>query len=62
MENIHIHYSDLLFLFLQEEYPSTFSLTETPHGIKIMEWEYAEGKVFIGIFTYENELIIYNFE
>lgn len=62
MEEAHIHYSDLLFLFLRKKYPDTFSFTETPRGIKIVEWEYAEDELFVGIFTYENELITYNFE
>ena len=62
MENIHIHYSDWLFLFLLNKYPNTFTLTETPHGIKIVEWEYTEDKMFVGIFNYDNVLGLYNFE
>ena len=58
---MEIHYSDLLFRYLQMKDPN-FILTETPGGIKIVEWVYEDDRMFIGIFSYENELITYHFE
>lgn len=57
-----VHFSDLLFIFLQEFDSHNFTITESPLGIKIVEWVYDEDKLFIGIFTYENVLITYHFE
>lgn len=58
---MEIHYSDLLFTFLAAKDPN-FIITESPGGIKIVEWVYADDKMFIGIFSAENELITYHFE
>lgn len=57
-----VHFSDALFLYLQEVDCENFTITESPLGIKIVEWIYANDRVFIGIFTYENVLITYHFE
>lgn len=57
-----VHFSDALFLYLQEVDSENFTITESPLGIKVVEWIYADGRVFIGIFTYENVLITYHFE
>lgn len=57
-----VHFSDALFLYLQEVDSENFTITESPLGIKVVEWVYADDRVFIGIFTYENVLIIYHFE
>ena len=57
-----VHFSDALFLYLQEVDSENFTITESPLGIKIVEWIYADDRVFIGIFTYENVLITYHFE
>jgi len=58
---MRIHYSDLLFEFFQMKDPN-FVLTETPGGIKIVEWVYRDDEMFVGIFTYENELITWHIE
>lgn len=57
-----VHFSDALFLYLQEVDYENFTITESPLGIKVVEWIYADDRVFIGIFTYENVLITYHFE
>lgn len=57
-----VHFSDALFLYLQEVDSENFTITESPLGIKVVEWIYADDRVFIGIFTYENVLITYHFE
>lgn len=57
-----VRFSDALLHYLQEADYENFTITESPLGIKVVEWIYADDKVFIGIFTYENVLIIYHFE
>ena len=47
---MEIHYSDLLFTYLEMKDPYNFTMTETPGGIKIIEWAYADDKMFVGIF------------
>ena len=56
-----VHFSDLLFEYLKATDPN-FVLTETPGGIKIVEWVYKDDEMFVGIFSYENELITWHFE
>lgn len=57
-----VHFSDLLFIFLQKLDPHNFVITETPLGIKVVEWIYDDDKLFVGIFTCDNILINYHFE
>jgi hypothetical protein len=57
-----VHFSDALFLYLQEVDSENFTITESPLGIKVVEWIYDDDKLFVGIFTYENVLITYHFE
>ena len=59
---MEVHYSDLLFSYLAMKDPYNFTMTETPSGIKIVEWVYADDKMFVGIFSAGNELIDYHFE
>lgn len=59
---MEIHISDLLFIFLRETNPHNFTLTESPGGIKIVEWVYADDKMFIGIFSADNQLITWHIE
>ena len=57
-----VHFSDLLFIFLQEFDSHNFTISESPLGIKVVEWIYDDDKLFVGIFTQDNILITYNFE
>jgi hypothetical protein len=57
-----VHFSDLLFIFLQKFDSHNFTITESPLGVKVVEWIYDDDKLFVGIFTYENVLIAYHFE
>lgn len=59
---MEIHYSDLLFIWLQNRDPHNFTLTETPQGIKVVEWIYDDDKLFVAIFSFDNQLITYYFE
>lgn len=59
---MEVHFSDWLFYFLQQVEGKNFILTETPGGVKIVEWVYADDEMFVGIFSYENELITWHFE
>ena len=58
---MNAHFSDLLFEYLKVTDPN-FVLTETPGGIKIVEWVYKDDEMFVGFFSYENELITWHFE
>ena len=51
-----IRFADWLFVYLQRKDPN-FIMTETPGGVKIVEWVYTDDKMFVGFFSYENELI-----
>ena len=59
---MEIHYSDLLFIWLQNYDPNNFTLTETSYGIKVVEWLYDDDKLFVAIFSFDNQLIAYHFE
>lgn len=59
---MNIHYSDLLFTYLLSIDPQNITLTETPYGVKVLEWVYADDQMFIGIFSWDNQLICYHFE
>lgn len=59
---MEVHYSDLLFSYLAMKDPNNFIMTETPGGIKVVEWVYVDDKMFVGIFSADNELITYHFE
>ena len=56
-----VHFSDWLFEYLKIKNPN-FVLTETPGGIKIVEWVFRDDKMFVGFFSYENELITWHIE
>jgi hypothetical protein len=58
---MEVHYSDLLFSYLAMKDPN-FTITESPGGIKVVEWVYTDDKMFVGIFSADNELIAYHFE
>ena len=59
---MEVHYSDLLFFYFAMKDPNNFIMTETPGGIKVVEWVYADDKMFVGIFSADNQLITYHFE
>lgn len=56
---MEIHYSDLLFWLFEEK---GAEITESPTGIKIIEYVYKDGKMAIFIFDEDNQLIAWHFE
>lgn len=59
---MEVRYSDLLFSYLAMKDPNNFIIAETLSGLKIVEWVYADDKMFVGIFSADNDLIDYHFE
>lgn len=56
---MEIHWSDYLILFFKM---LGADITETPFGIKIIEYVYTDDKMAIFILSADNELINWHFE